>query len=76
MSYGAKHSKSATRPRRQSGGTQLDWFRRANPKSLVEDEDWIDESDRYLDYQQASESIARRRSQSRRMGKKTGQEED
>ena len=76
MSYGAKHSKSVTRPRRQSGGTQLDWFRRANPKSLVEDEDWIDESDRYIDSLKAAQSINRRRSQSRRMGKKTGQEED
>ena len=76
MSYGAKHTKSATRPRRKSGGTQLDWFRRANPKSLVEDEDWIDESDRYVDSLKAAQSIVRRRAQSRRMGKKTGQEED
>ena len=76
MSYGAKHTKPSARPRRQDSGTQLDWFRRANPKSLVEDEDWIDESDRYVDSLKAAQSIVRRRAQSRRMGKKTGQEED
>jgi|SaaInl0LU_22_DNA_1037365.scaffolds.fasta_scaffold72723_1 hypothetical protein len=76
MSYGAKYTKPSARPRRQGGGAQLDWFRRAHPKSLVEDEDWIDESDRYVDSLKAAQSIVRRRSQSRRMGKKTGQEED
>jgi hypothetical protein len=42
----------------------------------VEDEDWIDESDRYVDSLKAAQSIVRRRAQSRRMGKKAGQEED
>ena len=76
MSYRAKHTKPSARPRRKDSSPQLDWFRRANPKQVVEDEDWIDESDRYLDYEQVSQSIARRRAQSRRMGKKTGEEED
>ena len=68
MSYNSKHSHSLTKKSRQSDRTQLDRIRRSYPEQAMGDEDWIEESERYLDNVKAMESKFRKWTQLRGMG--------
>lgn len=73
MSYNSKHSHSLTKQSRQANRTQLDRLRCSHPEQAMGDENWLEESERYLDNVKAMESKFRKWTQLRGMGKETEQ---
>ena len=73
MSHKTGYTHTLNKQSRQDNRTQLDRLRCASAQQTLGDEDWLAESDRYLDYVKAFDALYRKRPQFEGMGKKTGE---
>jgi len=75
MSHNTRYTHTLDKQSRQADRSQLDRLRRTYSKQDLENENWIKQSEGYLDNVKALESLHRRGSQFRRMGEETGESE-
>ena len=68
MSHNTRYAHTLDKQSRQADRTQLDRLRCASFKQAMGNEDWIEESERYLDNVKTAQSKHRRGSQFRGMG--------
>jgi len=68
MSHKTGYTHTLNKQSREIDRTQLDRLRRTSAQQAVGNEDWIEESERYLDNVKATQSLYRKRSQFSGMG--------
>jgi hypothetical protein len=73
MSHKTGYTHTLNKQSREIDRTQLDRLRRTSAQQALGDEDWLEESERYLDNVKATQSLYRKRSQFGGMGEETGE---
>ena len=68
MSHKTGYTHTLNKQSREIDRTQLDRLRRTYSEQALEDENWIEQSERYLDNVKATQSLYRKRSQFGGMG--------
>ena len=73
MSHKTGYTHTLNKQSREIDRTQLDRLRRTSAQQALGNEDWLEESERYLDNVKATQSLYRKRAQFGGMGEETGE---
>ena len=73
MSHKTGYTHTLNKQSREIDRTQLDRLRRTSAQQALGDEDWLEESERYLDNVKATQSLYRKRSQFGGVGQEVGE---